>query len=126
MKLIKGLFLLVMILLATACSEELTREQEADLLKEQLARIEAMASTESCQLGQSFGITPFGHKGCGGPVGFMAYSLDIDVVEFLAAVESYSEAQRAFNLKWGVISDCSLPAAPSSAICQDGQVTLVY
>ena len=126
MRLLKSVFLLALFILTGACSEELTMEQEADLLKEQLARIETMADTDSCQPGQQYGISPIGHKGCGGPAGFIAYSLDIDVVDFLLAVETYSEAQRAFNIKWGVISDCSLPPAPTAAICTEGTVTLVY
>ena len=126
MRRIQGLFFIALLAWVSACSDEQSFEQESDMLKEQLARIEAMANTESCQEGQQFEVTAIGHKACGGPTHFIAYSLDIDIASFLQAVETYTEDQRAFNLKWGTISDCSLPQAPSSVACIDGEVTLVY
>jgi hypothetical protein len=43
--------------------------------------------------------TPIGSKACGGPTGFIAYSLKLNTTDFLDKVEKYTP-KKEFNNKW--------------------------
>lgn len=112
--------------MAQSCTEELTREQEQAMLAEKRAEIVAMADAESCTGNEDYGFTPLGHKACGGPAEYIAYSKAINESQFLEAVADYTAASKAFNQKWGVFSTCDLTAVPSEAVCSEGEVRLIY
>ncbi len=103
-----------------------TEEQESDTLEEMLFEIIKIAESVDCVTPDDWTFTPIGSKACGGPTGFLAYSVTIDTNDFLEKVEAYKEAMNAFNIKWGVISDCALPATPVGVTCVDGKAELVY
>jgi hypothetical protein len=46
------------------------------------------------------GFTSIGSKACGGPTGFVAYSLKLNTTEFLDKVKKYTIIKK-FNTKWG-------------------------
>ena len=70
--------------------------------------------------------TAFGAKACGGPQGYLPYSNQIDTNAFLKKVEVYSQSEKEYNLKWGVISDCAIVNPPKSIECQNGYPILKY
>jgi len=122
-----GLLALFILIGITSCSSdsELTQEEEAQALKETLSEIQATAISEPCTDSTEVSFTAIGSKACGGPTGYIAYSLNIDVDQFLAQVSDYSEKQREFNMKWGVNSDCSVETPPGEVTCENGVAKFV-
>jgi hypothetical protein len=49
---------------------------------------------------QLTGTLLIGSKACGGPTGFIAYSLKLNTTDFLDKVEKYTNSQKRFNNKW--------------------------
>ncbi len=80
----------------------------------------------SCEDATDWTFTAYGSKACGGPQGFIAYSKQIDVVNFLEKVDTYTAAENTYNIKWGIISTCDLPQQPTSVECQNGLPILKY
>jgi len=62
-----------------------------------------------------------GSKACGGPQLYLPYSREIDVEEFLLKVQRYTKAEKEFNKKWNVVSDCAVLPEPIGVECIDGQ-----
>ena len=122
--------LLILLFIGMACwscqSDEQTRDEEARNLEALFNEIETIAASVNCQNASSWAITEYGHKACGGPAGYIAYSTLIDTTDFLNRVTIYSNRQREFNVKWGVISDCALAPQPIEVTCENGQAVLVY
>lgn len=127
----KKLKLILILVLAGFCfscgnDDKMSQEQEAQNLKLMFSEIENLASSESCNDSSNWTFTSFGSKACGGPVGFIAYSLNIDTELFLDKINEHRIAQQEFNNKWGIISDCSLPSEPSEVECENGNAVLKY
>jgi hypothetical protein len=99
---------------------------ELAILENEKIAIEELAVSVPCTDDANCSYTPFGSKPCGGPWSYLAYNSEIDEDLFLAKVQSYYEAETAFNLKWGIGSDCSVPAPPDDVTCVNGVCTLVY
>ena len=106
---------------------ELT-EQEIDhrSLMDLFNEIQNLTYSVSCSDSSNWLFTSYGAKACGGPQGYIAYSNKIDTVAFLQKIEAYSKAEKEYNYKYGVVSDCSLPNAPKSVECQNGYPILKY
>lgn len=86
----------------------------------------SMVNTTPCTNPAEWSFTAIGSKSCGGSFGFIAYSLKINVTEFLKKVENYTKAQEAYNKKWGIISTCDMILPPSGVDCVNGKPTLIY
>jgi hypothetical protein len=86
----------------------------------------SMATTTQCTNPAEWSFTAIGSKACGGSTGFIAYSLKINVTEFLKKVEDYTKAEDAYNKKWGIISTCDIILPPTRVDCVNGKPTLVY
>jgi len=114
-----------MVLLLSVCfsckEEDFTQEQDAQNLSQMLSEITSMAASVACDDSSEWMTTSYGSKACGGPVGYIAYSQNIDTALFLEKVEAHRDAEDEFNRKWGVISDCALAAEPKGVICEDGK-----
>jgi hypothetical protein len=121
-----GIMLLLGICLSCDNDNELTQEQEAENLSELFAEIESLATMQDCTDASVWNFTSYGHKACGGPVGFIAYSTTIDTVLFLEKIEKHRAAQHEYNIKWGITSDCSIPAQPTSVVCENGKPVFEY
>ncbi|MEO9570967.1 MAG: hypothetical protein ABJH82_10225 [Polaribacter sp.] len=106
---------------------ELT-EQEIDHrnLMDLFDEIQNLSYSVSCTDSSEWLFTAYGAKACGGPQGYIAYSNQIDTVTFLKKVATYSEAEKDFNYKYGIISTCDIANAPKSVECQNGYPTLKY
>jgi hypothetical protein len=116
--------LLSIVLILISCN----KDQDKDLKKldEIYSEIKALADSQACENPDNWSFTAYGAKACGGPVGFIAYSLNIDEAYFLALVAEYTEKQEAYNLKWGINSDCSTPEVPTGIVCENNLPVFVY
>ena len=128
MKKLKIIGILFLIGICFSCDGdvELTQEQEAQYLNQLFSKIENLAASENCDDSTEWTFTSYGSKACGGPFGFIAYSLKIDTELFLEKIEDHRTAQQEFNEKWGIISDCSIPSHPSGVVCENGSPFFKY
>lgn len=123
------IFALTLLLSFCSCSSEdseLSKEEEVLMLQEKFSQIEILSESKNCENSDNWTFTAYGSKACGGPKGFIAYSIEIDTVHFLQLIEQYTEAEDEFNKKWGIISDCSVPLQPLSIVCKNGEPTFEY
>jgi hypothetical protein len=86
--------------------------------------IELSMSNTECTGNWHF--TAIGSKPCGGPEGYIPYSLQINTTDFLAKVNIYNSTKMAFNDKWKITSSCEIAPKPESAKCINGKATLLY
>ena len=115
MKELKIIGILFLFGICFSCNDdvELTQEQEMQNLNRLFSEIENLATSENCSESTEWTFTSYGSKACGGPIGFIAYSTNIDTDLFIEKIEEHRTAQQEFNEKWEIISDCSVPSQPS-------------
>ncbi len=106
---------------------ELT-EQEKDhrALMDLFNEISNIAYGETCSNSNNWTFAAYGAKACGGSQGYLPYSKNIDEASFLEKIETYTEAEKAYNIKWSIVSDCSIISTPKSVACNNGYPTLIY
>lgn len=129
MKRISLLFMTIaFIFMGCSNDDDQTQEQESQKLDQMYQEIIALSlvTTEACTNSDDWAFTAIGHKSCGGPTGYIAYSLKIDTAAFLKKVENYTKAQKEFNIKWGIPSTCEMAIPPTGVSCVDGKATLVF
>ncbi|WP_443938543.1 hypothetical protein [Pedobacter sp. MW01-1-1] len=85
-----------------------------------------MAETYPCTSASEWRFIAYGTKACGGPVGYMPYNTKIDTVLFKQKVMKFTAEQKEYNVKFGLVSDCSVPAAPKGIECQEGKPKFTY
>lgn len=106
---------------------ELTeQEEDHQELMELYDEIHDLLSGVSCTDAGDWTFTAYGAKACGGPQGYIAYSNQMDTAAFLQKVEAYTEAEKAYNIKWGISSTCDLPSQPKGVACVNGFPVLQY
>jgi hypothetical protein len=129
MKNLKFLFIAFSLILFS-CDNDDSSSQETEnqnLTKMYTEIISAsMVNSTQCTNPAEWSFTVIGTKSCGGPTGFIAYSLKINVTEFLKKVENYTKAEDAYNKKWGIISTCDIILPPTRVDCINGKPTLMY
>ena len=101
----------------------LSRKKEAQTLAQFFSEIQIMASTVTCCIDSS--VWTFISYG-DGPVGYIAYSTKIDTSLFIKKIKEHRIAQREFNIKWQIDSNCSIVKQPTGLICVDGKPVLEY
>ena len=121
-----GIALLIGICFSCNDDDALTQEQQAQNLDQMFSEIEILATSENCDDSAEWTFTSYGSKACGGPLGFIAYPINIGTELFLKKIEEYTTAQQEFNQKWGIVSDCSVPSQPSEIICKNGSPVFEY
>ena len=121
-----GIALLIGICFSCNDDDALTQEQQAQNLDQMFSEIEILATSESCDDSTEWTFTSYGSKACGGPLGFIAYPINIGTELFLKKIEEYTTAQQEFNQKWGIVSDCYVPSQPSEIICKNGSPVFEY
>lgn len=127
MKNVKFLGLLFLMVLCFSCrNDALTQEEEARCLEELLDEIKSLATSATCNDASAWTFTSYGSKACGGPMGYIAYSTNIDTQFLLRKVEEHRTAQEAYNERWGIVSDCAVSPQPSGVTCQNGSPVLEY
>src|SRR5690606_3729960 len=103
-------------------SRAIDEESLADLRKKIMEQVDTAICTDP----SAWSFTALGSKACGGPQTYIAYPHSIDTEAFLQLVKKYNEAERAFNEKHGVISDCMMILPPDGIKCVDEKPVLVY
>ncbi|MCJ8152214.1 hypothetical protein MKJ01_00375 [Chryseobacterium sp. SSA4.19] len=96
-------------------------QAQLDLLK---TSIESEISKEKCTDASEWTFAPMGAKACGGPQFFIAYPKKIETT-ILAKINDYTEKVKAFNQKYGIMSDCMMIMPPASIQCVNGKAELV-
>jgi hypothetical protein len=103
-----------------------TQEEEHKDLIDLFDEIWDLAYTVSCIDAVNWTFTAYGTKACGRPQGYIPYSINIDTDAFINNVEVYTKAEKEFNIKWGIISDCFAVIEPEGVECINGYPSLTY
>ncbi len=100
---------------------ELTeQEQDHRELMSLFDEIYQLSISVSCTNANDWTFTAYGSKACGGPQGYIAYSTQIDTATFLQKIEEYYNLEKAFNIKWNIVSTCDLVQSPKEIVCENG------
>lgn len=102
------------------------QEKDHKALMTLFDEISNLANSKNCTDAKDWAFVAYGSKACGGPQGYLPYHKNIDVDSFFQKVESYTNAEKAFNIKWSIASDCALVNPPVSVDCQNGFPVLKY
>jgi len=108
------------LLIAVLSCEEGTREFDRAALDAQRQEILALASSGQCQDNSQCTFRGLGSKPCGGPWEYVVYSTSIDTQRLFTMINEYNQNEDAYNRKWGIYSDCSIPPSPDSVGCLNG------
>ena len=103
-----------------------TKEEDEQTLADLYQELENLSGSEGCTNPADWAFTPTGSRACGGPNGYLAYPLSIDVADFLQKVENYAQAEEDYNIKWDIHSICEEHPIPVAIVCDDGSAVLVY
>jgi len=119
--------LLLLLFFAIGCLDN-GGNQNDDLLALQamFEELEALSNSAACVDSAEWVFTAYGSKACGGPQGYIPYSSQIDVADFLSKVEEYTVAERNYNIRWGIVSTCEVTAQPTDLVCENGSAVLIY
>lgn len=103
-------------------------EQEIDYQKlmELFTEIESLSYSETCSNALDWTFVGYGSKACGGFQGYIPYSKNIDTNLLLNKIEVYTNAEKEYNKKFGIVSNCTIISKPKSVECQNGYPTLKY
>ncbi len=115
------IILLALSALAAACDTGKSREEDKALLNKTREEIEALAKSHPCAPDSPCRLTGLGSKPCGGPWSYLIYPTSVDTVQLVNKVTQYNAAEAAYNMKWSVVSDCSVGLSPANVACVDGQ-----
>jgi hypothetical protein len=108
-----------LILHAISC-KQVSSDEARYLLDLQKAAIYQYVAEFSCTDDGSCLTMPLGAKPCGGPWEYLVYPSTVNAEELQHMVDEYFEAESAYNVKYGIISDCSIESPPDSIFCNDG------
>jgi len=119
----KNLVIIMFLSILTARCNALSGQNEVTLkhLEAQLNDIHTFVNEAGCSNAGQCSYLPIGSKACGGPMGFIVFSNNIDIATLKKMVDKYTEDQKLYNIQNNVISDCSLPNPPERLDCVDGK-----
>ena len=89
-------------------------------LETQLKDIRNFVSEGDCSQAGECAYLAIGSKACGGPMGYIVFSNNIDIAALKKLVDKYTADQKTYNIENNVISDCSLANPPEKIGCVDG------
>ncbi|MEN2281378.1 hypothetical protein AAGF08_04505 [Algoriphagus sp. SE2] len=95
-------------------------------MEELYEKIISISESKTCSNSSQWKYTAIGSKPCGGPMGYIAYSSEINENEFLDLVAQYTNLQKEYNIKNNIGSDCYFESPPSGITCENGKAILVY
>lgn len=123
-----AVIMVLALFLMTSCKDnhQSLKADDEKKLKELYTNIQKIAQQFNCDNANDWQFTPIGSKACGGPIGFIAYSIKLDTAVFLQKVRSYTAEQEAFNKRWGISSDCMMVQSPKGVACEDGKPKFFY
>jgi hypothetical protein len=109
------------VLTLVGCDESVDEATDRARLHEMKAEILALVSDPACADSLDCRYTGLGTKPCGGPWEYIVYSVaSVDSSELAAQVAAYNDFNEELNLRYGWVSDCSVPPPPVVG-CQDGR-----
>jgi hypothetical protein len=101
--------------------DNFNKAEGTQYLNGKYAELQAISVSVPCVDDSNWDVVAVGSKACGGPTGYIAYAKTIDKTSFLKKVDFFTEAQKAYNNKWNVVSDCAMVMPPKSVSCVDGK-----
>ena len=114
------------LLLSCEQNEKSSYDDDHRVLMDLFSEIETLAYSFTCEDEGKWLFTPYGSKVCGGPQGYLPYSNQIDIPQFLEKVNKYTNAENEFNIKWGGVSTCDVTPEPQGVICRNKVPYLIY
>jgi hypothetical protein len=90
------------------------QEQEAQSLEN--VEILSLSTSKQCENSADWALLNCS-KACGGPTGFVAYSLKLNTTEFLTKLKN-TQIIRKNSIRNGVISTCDVSPSPTSIECE--------
>lgn len=90
------------------------------------AKIKTLSESKTCSNEGDWIFIGFGSKACGGVIGYLPFSTCINTNDFVNKVNVHAELQRAYNVKYEVVSICDVPPPPTSVECVNDKPVLVY
>ncbi len=100
--------------------------EDLKLLSDLFIELITISSSIECTDGADWKFIPYGHKACGGPIGYIAYHNKINESSFLSKVKFYTHQQEIYNKKWEIGSDCTVPLEPIRINCNQGSPEFIY
>ena len=125
-KFIRNIGCAFLLFFALSCQDNENQNDSLTVLQALFEEIQTLANSVACTDATEWTFVSYGAKACGGPQGYIAYSNQIDVAYFLSLIEEYTTAEREYNIRWGIVSTCDLPAIPTEVSCQNGEAVLIY
>lgn len=104
--------------------DESSQKYEQAQLDQLRASIESEVTKEKCTNTREWAFAPMGAKACGGPQLYIAYPKKMET-SILERINDYTEKVKAFNQKYGIISDCMMVNEPAGIRCIDGKAELI-
>lgn len=104
--------------------DESSQKYEQAQLDQLRASIESEVTKEKCTGAGEWTFAPMGAKACGGPQLYIAYPKKMESV-IRERITDYTEKVKAFNQKYGVISDCMMVNEPTGIKCINGKAELI-
>lgn len=101
------------------------RKKDEENMQKLRVEIEDEIAKINCTNADDWRISPLGSKPCGGPAAFIAYPVKAEE-ELLPKITEFNRQSSAFNLKYGLISDCAVTPAPTGVRCESGKAVLLY
>ncbi|HCE53533.1 MAG TPA: hypothetical protein DER05_00420 [Lutibacter sp.] len=129
MKLIKNIsktIVLLTIVFGCTNNAELDKEEDLAELAALQEEIELLVDSGVCSENADCNYIAFGSKACGGPKTYLVFSTSINVELLQQKVATYNALDDAFNLKYGVASDCYYVTPPPEVACKDGKCVGIY
>lgn len=100
------------------------RKKDEENMQKLKTEIEDLIAKESCSNPNDWRISPLGSKACGGPAAFIAYPIKQEE-DILPKITEYNRQSSAYNLKYGIVSDCAVTPAPTGIKCENGKAVLI-
>lgn len=88
------------------------------------ASIQSEIAKEKCTDVNEWAFAPMGAKSCGGPQLYIAYPKKSEET-ILKKINDYTEKVKAFNQKYGIMSDCMMINPPTGIKCVSGKAELI-
>lgn len=130
MKILKytlSFFLLFFIISCSLNDNEVdNQENELAFITKLKIEIEKLAASSICNEESECKYVALGSKPCGGPWSYLAYSTSLNEEFLLQKVAQLNTLENEYNIAYGIISDCSVPAPPTSVECVDGKCQAIY
>jgi len=116
------LFYLIIALNFVGCGDDLTDvEKQINTIEELYQKLVTLSESEFCSIPDEWKAEPIGHKACGGPSSYLAYSIKIDTVMFLDLAKQHREESKILNDMMGNFSTCDYVPPPDRIACYNGK-----